>query len=126
MLDSGLVVSALAMTALEVSGTSWRDEIVLVTGVAGCAPPADASLTCPALIWTVFTLTGFIGSDEPGIAAIDWAWITPLVNGAGSDFVGCDAVAAAATVRGAAAAARAVGAATGSAETGAGCTAPWT
>ena len=43
-----------------------------MTGVAGCDGPAEASLTCPALIWTVFTLTGFIGSDEPGIAAIGW------------------------------------------------------
>ena len=42
--------------------------IALVMGVAGWAEPAEASLTCPALIWTVFTLTGFIGSDEPGIA----------------------------------------------------------
>ena len=37
----------------------------------------------PALTWTVFTLTGFIGSDEPGIAAIGWVWMTPLVSGAG-------------------------------------------
>src|ERR1700674_1036394 len=63
-------VSALATTALEVSGKSARAGIALVTGGAGCAGPAAASLTCPALIWTVFTLTGFIGSDEPGIAAI--------------------------------------------------------
>src|ERR1700759_212235 len=63
--------SALATTAPEVSGNSARgaDDIELVTGV-GWEGPAEASLTCPALIWTVFTLTGFIGSDEPGIAAI--------------------------------------------------------
>jgi hypothetical protein len=30
------------------------------------------------------TLTGFIGSAEPGIADIAWVWMTPLVNGAGS------------------------------------------
>ena len=69
-----MLVSALATTALDVSGTFRRTaaDIALVTGVAGWAGPAEASLTCPALIWTVFTLTGFIGSDEPGIAAIAW------------------------------------------------------
>jgi hypothetical protein len=36
------------------------------------------------LICTVFTFTGFIGSDEPGIAVIGWVCITPLVSGAGS------------------------------------------
>jgi hypothetical protein len=50
-------------------GDNGADDIELVTGV-GWEGPAEASLTCPALIWTVFTLTGFIGSDEPGIAAI--------------------------------------------------------
>src|ERR1700692_3519738 len=55
-------VSALATTALDVSGTSARAGITLGTGVAGCAGPAEASLSCPALIWHVFTLTGFIGS----------------------------------------------------------------
>ena len=30
------------------------------------------------------TLTGFIGSAEPGIADMAWVWITPLVSGAGS------------------------------------------
>ena len=38
----------------------------------------------PALTWTVLTLTGFIGSAEPGMIDIGWLWITPLVNGAGS------------------------------------------
>src|SRR5580700_9798983 len=65
-------------------GSSVRAGMALVTGGAGWAGPAAASLTCPALIWTVFTLTGFIGSDEPGIAAIGWVWMTPLVSGAGS------------------------------------------
>ena len=70
---SALLVSALAITALDVSGTSGRaGEIELVIGVAGWAGPAEASFICPALICTVLTLTGFIGSDEPGIAAIDW------------------------------------------------------
>src|SRR5487761_2656340 len=61
---SVFTVSALATTALDVSGISARAGMGLV--MAGCAAPAEASLTCPALIWTVFTLTGFIGSDEPG------------------------------------------------------------
>src|ERR1700690_4490262 len=69
---SAFPVSALATTAFDVSGTSARAGIALIMGVAGCAEPAEASLTCPALIWTVFTLTGFIGWDEPGIAAIGW------------------------------------------------------
>jgi hypothetical protein len=61
----------LATTALDVSGTSGRaGGIALVMGVAGWDEPAEASFICPALTWTVFTLTGFIGSDEPGIAAI--------------------------------------------------------
>ena len=73
LLTSALLVSALATTALEVSGTSGRaGDIALVIGVAGWDGPAEASLICPALTWTVFTLTGFIGSDEPGIAAIGW------------------------------------------------------
>ena len=70
LLDSALLISALAMIALDVSGTSGRADMALVTGVAGWAAPAEASFTCPALTWTVFTLTGFIGSDEPGIAAM--------------------------------------------------------
>ena len=86
--------SALATTALEVSGTSGRAGIALVTGVAGWAESAEATLICPALTWTVLTLTGFIGSDEPGMAASDWDWITPLVSGAGSA-LGIEAVAAA-------------------------------
>src|ERR1700756_2316289 len=66
---STLLVSALATTALEVSGTSGRVAgSALVTGVAGWTEPAEASLNCPALTWTVLTLTGFIGSDEPGMA----------------------------------------------------------
>ena len=70
LLVSVLLVSALAMTAVEVSGTSARGgDIELVIGVA---EPADATFICPALICTVLTLTGFIGSDEPGMAAIDW------------------------------------------------------
>src|SRR5260370_21554348 len=58
-------------------------------GVAGWDGPAAASFIGPALTWTVFTLTGFIGSAEPGIAAIGWVWMTPLVNGAGSDLACC-------------------------------------
>ena len=52
----------------------WKSALplALVIGGAGCEGPAEASLVCPALIWTVFTLTGFIGSDEPGMVAIDW------------------------------------------------------
>ena len=70
---SALLVSALATTALEVSGTSARSGgIALVTGVAGWDGPAEAIFICPALMRTVLTLTGFIGSDEPGIAAIGW------------------------------------------------------
>ena len=45
--------------------------------VAGWAAPAEASFTCPALTCTVLTLTGFIGSDEPGMIDIGWVWITP-------------------------------------------------
>ena len=59
------------MIALDVSGTSGRAGMALVMGVDGWAATAEASFICPALIWTVFTLTGFIGSDEPGIAAMD-------------------------------------------------------
>ena len=80
-----LVSAAFATTALDVSGTSARaGGMALVTGGAGWAEPAEASFIGPALTWTVLTLTGFIGSDEPGIAAIGWVWITPLVSGAGS------------------------------------------
>src|SRR5947209_5622472 len=53
--------------------------------IACVAGKLDAGFTCwPALTWTVLTRTGFIGSDEPGIAEIAWLWITPLVSGAGS------------------------------------------
>src|SRR5258705_12123621 len=86
LLVSALLVSALATTALDVSGTSVRaGGMALVIAVAGWDGPAEASFICPALTWTVLTLTGFIGSDEPGIAVSGWVWITPLVNGAGSD-----------------------------------------
>src|SRR5260221_6655321 len=89
LLVSALLVSALATTALEVSGTSGcAAGIALVMGGAGCAAPSDASFSCPALTWTVLTLTGFIGSDEPGMAAMAWVWITPEVSGAGSG-LGC-------------------------------------
>src|SRR3954470_3416625 len=83
---SVLFNSALATTEPDVSGTAERaSAIALVTGGAGCAGSADASfICCPALTWTVLTRTGFIGSDEPGIAEIAWVWITPLVSGAGS------------------------------------------
>jgi hypothetical protein len=45
-----LVSAALATTALEVSATSGRAEMVLVVGgAAGCEGPADASFIGPAL-----------------------------------------------------------------------------
>jgi hypothetical protein len=59
-------------------------------------------------------LTGFIGSDEPGIAVRACDWITPLVNGAGSA-LGTEAAAAAKIDRDTSAGER-VGAATGSGE----------
>src|ERR1700677_4416211 len=66
-------ISALATSALEVSGTSGRaGDIELVIGVADWAEPAEANFICPALICTVLTLTGFIGSDDPGITAMGW------------------------------------------------------
>ena len=74
-------------------------KVELVHGWATATAPAEATLTGPALIWTVFTLTGFIGSDEPGMAAIDWFWITPLVSGAGSGLAGDGGTAAAAAAR---------------------------
>src|SRR6202035_5342251 len=86
--------SALATIALDVSGISGRAGIALVVEVAGWAGSAEATLTGPALTWTVLTLTGFIGSDEPGMAARDCDWITPLVKGSGS-VRGMEAVAAA-------------------------------
>src|SRR5258708_22396432 len=85
LLVSALLVSALATTALEVSGTSGcAAGIALVMGGAGCAAPADASFSCPALTWTVLTLTGFIRSDQTGKAAMAWVLITPHVSAAGS------------------------------------------
>jgi hypothetical protein len=39
------------------------------------------------------TFTGFIGSEEPGIVAIDGDWSTPDVSGAGSVLGGTAAVA---------------------------------
>jgi hypothetical protein len=63
----------LAITALDVSGTSARaGDIELVIGGAGWAEPADANFIGPALICTVLTLTGFIGSEDPGITAMGW------------------------------------------------------
>ena len=53
---------------------------------AGWDGPAEASFIAPALTCTVLTLTGFIGSDEPGTVPIGWVWITPAVSGAGSIF----------------------------------------
>src|SRR5215218_5811727 len=84
---SALFSSALATTEPDVSGTAERAaRLALAAGAAGWAGSADASFVCPALTWTVLTRTGFIGSDEPGIAEIAWVWITPLVRGAGSGF----------------------------------------
>jgi hypothetical protein len=72
------------------------------------------------------TLTGFIGSDEPGIAAIGWVWITPFVNGAGSALAGGTAAVAAAKIdREAGAVERTGGAAAGSGDVDAASTAPW-
>src|ERR1700736_2838546 len=67
-----LVSVALATTAFEVSATSTRGGIALVIAGAGCDGPAAASFIGRALTWTVLTLTGFIGSAEPGIADIAW------------------------------------------------------
>src|SRR5712671_5583831 len=80
-----LVSAAFATTAFEVSATSARaGGMALVMGGAGCDGPAEASFIGPALTCTVLTLTGFIGSAEPGIADMAWVCITPLVSGAGS------------------------------------------
>src|SRR5262245_34107842 len=87
---SGLLISlramsTLATTAPDVSATSARAaERVLVIGGAGCTGPAEATFTTPAFTWTVLTLTGFIGSDEPGMMDSGALAITPLVSGAGS------------------------------------------
>src|SRR5665213_3433622 len=69
---SALLISALATIALDVSGTSERGCGMALVMEVPEDWAAEASFICPALIWTVFTLTGFIGSDEPGIAAIGW------------------------------------------------------
>src|SRR5882672_97541 len=93
---SALFNSALATTEPEVSGTSVRaGGMALVTGVAGWTGTAEASFICPALTCPVLTRTGFIGSEEPGIAAICSVLITPLVSGAGSGLA-CGGKAAAA------------------------------
>ena len=57
--------------------------IVLVTVAEGSAA-ADAVLNCPDLTWTVFTRTGFMGSDAPGIVEIGIAASTPLFSTPGS------------------------------------------
>src|ERR1700754_2508818 len=83
---SGLATSAaLAITALDVSGTIGCGALATIAG-AGWDGPAEASFVALALTWTVLTLTGFIGSDEPGTVLIGWVWITPAVSGAGSIF----------------------------------------
>src|SRR3954453_16292498 len=97
---SARLASALEIIDPDVSDTSARAGTVLVTAGAGCAGSADAIRIWPALTRTVLMRTGFIGSDEPGMAAICWVWITPLVSGAGSGFgwtVGRAAVALART-----------------------------
>src|SRR5882757_9195609 len=72
---SARVISALDTTEFDVSATSVRTGgIVLVIGGPGWEGAAEASLTGPALTWTVLTRTGFIGSDEPGMAGMAWAW----------------------------------------------------
>src|SRR5712671_3377620 len=93
---SDLLVSGFATIALDVSCISGRaGDTVLATGMAGWTGLADANFVCPALTWTVFTLTGFIGSEEPGIVDMAWLWITPDVSGAGSGLA-CGTEAAAA------------------------------
>src|SRR4029079_13061511 len=79
-----LMRSGRATTAPEVSAISEPADIVLVTCRATCAGAARAAVPAPALDATVFTRTGFIGSDEPGMIASGWLEITPLVSGAGS------------------------------------------
>src|ERR1700710_2800757 len=81
---SALFNSALATIDPDVSGTAERAPgIALVTGVAGCAGSADASFICPARTCTVLTRTGFIGSDEPGIAGKPRGCDTPAGSGGG-------------------------------------------
>ncbi len=77
--------AAFATTAFEVSGTIGCGALAMIAGV-GWDGPAEASFIAPALTCTVLTLTGFIGSDEPGTVPIGWVWITPAVSGAGSIF----------------------------------------
>ena len=74
---------ARATTDPDVSGASSRALLAATDGI-DCAGPAEASFVEPARTSTVFTRTGFIGSEEPGMAAIAWVSITPLVKGAGS------------------------------------------
>src|ERR1043165_8407883 len=84
LISAGLFSAALATTALGVSATSGRAGTALViVGPAVSEAAADASFIEPALTWTVLTLTGFIGSAEPGIAQNARGWVTPLVRGAG-------------------------------------------
>src|SRR6201985_3479248 len=74
---------AIATTAFEVSGTIGCGALATIAG-GGWDGPAEASFIVPAFTCTVLTLTGFIGSDEPGTVPIGWVWITPAVSGAGS------------------------------------------
>src|SRR5580704_15697106 len=83
---SGLATSAaFATTALDVSGTIGCGGLATIAG-PGWDGPAEASFIVPAFTCTVLTLTGFIGSDEPGTVPIGCVWITPAVSGAGSIF----------------------------------------
>jgi hypothetical protein len=108
---------ARATTEPDVSGAMSRAvAAALSTDGTADVGSADANLTDPALTWTVFTRTGFIGSVEPGTASIGWVAMTPLVKGAGSGLVrfgGSAAVEAAISER-ARRAGRSGGSATGS------------
>src|SRR5258708_518059 len=100
---SALVISALDTIEEDVSVTSARTGgVAFGTGRADWEGAADAEVICAACTWTVFARTGLSGSDEPGIAAMAWVWITPLVSGAGSGFACCggNAAVAAATTDG--------------------------
>ena len=77
-------MAARATTEPDVSGTSSRTDALLLGTGTGCIGPAEATFVDPALTMTVFTRTGFIGSEEPGIVEIAWVSMTPLVKGAGS------------------------------------------
>src|SRR3569833_119982 len=74
-------------------GISARaDSLRAACGSAGsaataCCGAAEANLVRPDLTCTVLTLTGFIGSVEPGMMDIGWLWITPEVIGEGSTLV---------------------------------------